>query len=68
MNYPQKTGFNWYQTRHCAYITYSEKTWFLKILSVSSEIKIFHHENILFCPNPLYAVLLKKFDNIEETK
>ena len=31
MNYPQKTGFNLYQSRHCAYITYSVKTWFLKI-------------------------------------
>ena len=35
MNYLKKTGFNLYQSRHCAYITYSVKTWFLKILSVS---------------------------------
>ena len=34
MNYPKKTSFNLYQSRHCAYITYSVKTWFLKILSV----------------------------------
>ena len=34
MNYPKKTRFNLYQSRHCAYITYSVKTWFLKILSV----------------------------------
>ena len=30
MHYPKKTGFNLYQLRHCAYITYSFKTWFLK--------------------------------------
>ena len=24
---PKKTGFNLYQLRHCAYITYSVKTW-----------------------------------------
>ena len=30
MNYPKKSGFNLYQSRHCAYITYSVKTWFLK--------------------------------------
>ena len=35
MNYPKKTGFNLYQSRHCAYMTYSVKTWFFKILSVS---------------------------------
>ena len=29
MNYPKKTGFNLYKSRHCAYITYS-----VKILSV----------------------------------
>ena len=34
MNYPQKTGFNLYLSRHCAYITYNVKTWFLKNLSV----------------------------------
>ena len=34
MNYPKKQGFNLYQSRHCAYITYNVKTWFLKILSV----------------------------------
>ena len=34
MNYPKKPGFNLYQSRHCAYITYGVKTWFLKILSV----------------------------------
>ena len=34
MNYPKKTGLNLYQSRHCAYITYSMKTWFLKNLSV----------------------------------
>ena len=37
MNYPKKTGYNLYQSRHRAYITYSVKTWFLKILSVSIE-------------------------------
>ena len=34
MNYPKKTGFNLYESRHCAYITYSVKTWVLKNLSV----------------------------------
>ena len=34
MNYPKKTGFNLYESRNCAYITYSVKTWFLKNLSV----------------------------------
>ena len=28
MNYPKKTGFNPYQSRHCAYITCSMKTGF----------------------------------------
>ena len=28
MNYPKKPGFNLYQSRHCAYKTYSLKTWF----------------------------------------
>ena len=40
MNYPQKTGFNLYQLRNCAYITYSVKTWFFKILSVPYRYKI----------------------------
>ena len=26
----QKTGFNLLESRHCAYITYSVETWFLK--------------------------------------
>ena len=30
----QKPGLNLYQSRHCSYITYSVKTWVLKILSV----------------------------------
>ena len=34
MNYPKKPGFNLHQLRHCAYITYSVKTWFLKFFSV----------------------------------
>ena len=34
MNYPKKPGFDLYQSRYCAYITYSGKTWFLKVLSV----------------------------------
>ena len=38
MNYPKKTGFNLYQSRHCTYITYSVKTWFLKIFSVGAYI------------------------------
>ena len=37
MNYPKKTGFNLYQLWHCAYITYSVKTWFLKYLSVYAQ-------------------------------
>ena len=34
MNYPKKPGFNLYQSRHCAYTTYSLKTWLLKSLSL----------------------------------
>ena len=34
MNYPKKPCFNLYESRHCAYITYSVKNWFLKNLSV----------------------------------
>ena len=34
MNYHKKPGFNLYQSRHCAYMTYSVKTWFSKVLSV----------------------------------
>ena len=30
----KKTGFNLYESRHCAHITYSVKTCFLKNLSV----------------------------------
>ena len=33
MNYPKKPGFNMYESRHCANITCSVKTWFLKSLS-----------------------------------
>ena len=35
MNYPKKPGFNLYQLRHCAFITYIVKTWFLKNLSAA---------------------------------
>ena len=38
VNYPKKPGFNLYQLRHCAYITYSVKTWFLKNLSVPATL------------------------------
>ena len=31
MTYPKKTGFNLYQSRHCAYITYSVKPGFEKL-------------------------------------
>ena len=34
MNYPKKPGLYLYESRHCAYITYSVKTWFLRNLSV----------------------------------
>ena len=34
MNYPKKPGFNLYQSRHCAYITYSVKSWYFKKISV----------------------------------
>ena len=37
MNYPKKPGFNLYKSRHCASITYSVKTWFLKILFVATK-------------------------------
>ena len=46
MNYPKKTGFNLYESRHCAYITYSVKTWFLKNLSVYKHKHIY--ENIFY--------------------
>ena len=50
MNYPKKPGFNLYQSRHSANITYSVKTWFSKILSVCIYIFIvargfFNEEN-----------------------
>ena len=32
----QKTGLNLYQSRHCAYIRHSVKTWFKKIRSLSN--------------------------------
>ena len=35
MNYPRKPDFNLYQSRHCAYITYSVNTWVFRILSVA---------------------------------
>ena len=45
----KKTGFNMYQSRHCAYITYSVKTWFVKILSGDFELSMFMkiNENVL---------------------
>ena len=52
MNYPKKTGFNLYQSRHCAYITYSVKTWFLKILSVAEVGRGFY--NAARIPPPHY--------------
>ena len=48
MNYPKKTCFNLFQSRHCSYILYSVKTWFLKILSVSQLYRWFH--NFLYSP------------------
>ena len=45
MNYPKKTGFNLYQLRHCTYITYGVKAWFLKNLSVASN---FYRRNKTF--------------------
>ena len=50
MNYTKKPDFNLYQSRHCAYITYSVKTWFLKVLSV--------HPNKMFEPLCIYSVTL----------
>ena len=35
---PKKPGFNLYQSRHCAYITHSVKTWFLKNVTVSEKL------------------------------
>ena len=46
MNYPKKTGFNLFQSRHCAYITYSVITWFFKILSVHHIISYIHNTYI----------------------
>ena len=34
MKFPKKPGFKLHQSRHCAYITYSVKTWVLKSLPV----------------------------------
>ena len=53
MNYPKKTGFNLYQSRHCAYITYTVKTWFLKILSVSQKQFILSSTMVCKCWNTL---------------
>ena len=46
MNYPEKTGFNLYQSRHSAYIIYSVKTLFWKNLSVSDVDFRFMSENL----------------------
>ena len=35
MNYPKKPGFNLHESRHCGYIKYSVKTFFLKSLSIT---------------------------------
>ena len=41
MNYPKKTGFNLYESRHCAYITYSVKTCFYLSVPYGSELALF---------------------------
>ena len=52
----KKPGLNLYQSRHCAYITYSVKTWFLKNLSVA--LDSLNHVN---APLVLVRVLVTKF-------
>ena len=42
MNYSKKPGFNLYQSRHCAYIIYSVKTW--KNLSVFEKHSYFYEK------------------------
>ena len=57
---PKKTGFNLIQSRHCAYITYSVKTWFLKNISVApyapgpldSHLDFFLHDTYFFVTSP----------------
>jgi len=58
VNYPKKPGFNLYQSRHCAYITYSVKTWFLKILSVHQQ-KFLDNWAVFFHMKKLSLKILK---------
>ena len=47
----RKPGFKLYQSRHCAHITYSVKTWFLKILSVAGGF-VFRKHNAVIQDSP----------------
>ena len=69
MNYTKKLGFNLYQSRHCAYITYSVKTWFLKILTVSQMIKKKKaHKDNTFYFGGSYTDYLYNFRHVNELK
>ena len=47
MNYPKNPGFNMYELRHCAYITYSVKT----------------HASLFVYPCPCLLICLPLFDS-----
>ena len=63
MHYPKKPGFNLYQSRHCAYLTYSVKTWFLKILSINQylfSLSNLSPENAIFFAIRYWHKIIKK--------
>ena len=65
MNYPKKPGFNHYQSPHCAYITYSVKTWFLKKFSVPMSSGIVSLERV-YTPSTFYmkSAVSEKVENV----
>ena len=65
MNYPKKTRFNLYKSRHCAFITYSVKTWFLKIsLYVRQTNPYGKGKDLLGMLNVISFLVKKKFPSI----
>ena len=58
MNYPKKQGFNLYESRHCAYITYSLKNLGLKNLSICFIFNFFSPLKITM----LWKKLNKQYD------
>ena len=58
MHYPKKPGFNQYQSRHCAYIIFSVKTWFKKnifvVQAVWQFLVIFWFERFLHNPQSTF--------------